>query len=298
MKAVIYLRVSTEKQRESGLGLDAQLHACTEWAAREGVPVAGHFADDLGGATPLDKRPGLIDALAALEPGGALVVAKRDRLGRDVLVVAIIERTVEKKGCRVVSAAGEGTEGDADDPSAAMMRGMVDLFAQYERMVIKMRTAAALAAKRRRGELTGQVPYGMTVVDDGRRSKRSDRPAGLAVDRAEAEVLAEARRLRGLGWSFRRIAAELDARGASPKSGGAKWCHTSVRSMIVGPKPKQKGKRPCPSPPPGPDPKAGPTPGPSATSATRSGPSSRPGAPTPTPSPSSRRSTPPSSTGS
>ena len=79
-----------------------------------------------------------------------LLVAKRDRLGRDVIAVAMIERLIAKRGARVVSAAGEGT--DSDDPSALLMRRLIDSFAEYERALIAARTRAALAAKRRRGE--------------------------------------------------------------------------------------------------------------------------------------------------
>jgi site-specific DNA recombinase len=230
MRVVVYRRVSTDEQAASGLGLDAQLHACKAWADREGAELVGPFDDDMSGAEPLDKRAGLLDALAALERGDVLMVAKRDRLGRDPIVVAMIESAATRKGCRVVSAAGEGTADD--DPASVLMRRMIDAFAEYERLIIKARTRAALAAKRRRGERTGQTPYGMTVVDDGRRSKRSNLPVALVVEPAEAAVVAEVKALAAAGWSLRRIARTLDARGVRPKSGGPSWSHTSVRSLI------------------------------------------------------------------
>lgn len=58
-----------------------------------------------------------------------LIVAKRDRLGRDPMVVAMIESAVKRKGARIVSAAGEGT--DSDSPTDILMRRMVDAFAEY-----------------------------------------------------------------------------------------------------------------------------------------------------------------------
>ncbi len=80
-RAVIHRRVSVEEQVESGLGLEAQLHACTTWAAREGRAVVGPFDDEgVSGGAALDKRTGLSDAIEALEPGDVLLVAKRDRL--------------------------------------------------------------------------------------------------------------------------------------------------------------------------------------------------------------------------
>src|SRR5215203_3029204 len=109
----ISLRVSTDEQ---SLGLRAQEDACRAFAAGQGWELTGvHTDEDVGGATGLDRWPGLLDALAELEAGGVLLVAKRDRLGRDPLVIAMIEAAVARKKGRVLSAAGEGTADD--DPS-------------------------------------------------------------------------------------------------------------------------------------------------------------------------------------
>ena len=75
------------------------------------------------GGLAIEDRPVLLEAVAALKCGDVLLVAKRDRLGRDVIAVAMIERLVSKRGARVVSAAGEGT--DSDDPSALLMRRLI-----------------------------------------------------------------------------------------------------------------------------------------------------------------------------
>lgn len=84
MRMLAYLRVSTEEQAQSGAGLKGQEDACRRCAEREGACLVGPFADEgVSGAAGLDKRPGLIDALSALETGDVLLVAKRDRPGRD-----------------------------------------------------------------------------------------------------------------------------------------------------------------------------------------------------------------------
>ena len=75
----------------------------------------------------LEQRPALLAALDAIGKGDVLIVAKRDRLGRDVLNVAMFERLAERKGARIVSAAGEGT--DTNDPTSRLMRQIVDYFA-------------------------------------------------------------------------------------------------------------------------------------------------------------------------
>jgi DNA invertase Pin-like site-specific DNA recombinase len=126
MRAVAYTRVSGREQADSGLGLEAQTHTCTQGAAREGGVLVGPFADAaVSGAAPLDRRPALLDALAQLAAGDVLLVAKRDRLGRDPIAVAMVEAAA-RRGCRVVSAAGEGTSDDA--PGSVLMRRMIDPF--------------------------------------------------------------------------------------------------------------------------------------------------------------------------
>jgi DNA invertase Pin-like site-specific DNA recombinase len=91
-----------------------------------------------------------------------------------------------------------------------MMRGVVDLFAAYEREVIKARTRAALGVKKARGERVGEVAYGFRVSSDGR---------NLEADEAEQGVLAQVAELRAAGLSQRAIVAELAARGLVSRSG-------------------------------------------------------------------------------
>ena len=232
-RAIIYLRVSTDEQAESGLGLEAQLAACRALAARMGWEVVLVLEDSMSGGLPLEKRTILLDALAALARGDILLVAKRDRLSRgDMMTTAMIEAAVERAGARIASAAGEGTE--SDDPASILMRRMIDAFAEYERLIIKARTRAALAAKRRRGERTGQVPYGCRLSGGGPPSKKTGMPTGLEPDVAEAAAIGLVRELRAAGVSLRAIARELDRREVPTKS-GAPWRHTTIRDLLERP---------------------------------------------------------------
>src|SRR5262249_7997433 len=158
-RIVIYLRVSTDEQAESGLGLEAQLASCQAYAARMQSPVKVVCRDDgLTGSLPMEKRPGLIEAIGTLTRADALLAARRDRPARGAAVLpAMIEAAVRRRGGRILSAAGEGT--DDDDPASILMRRMIDAFAEYERLIIAARTRAALRAKSARGERAGHVPY-------------------------------------------------------------------------------------------------------------------------------------------
>ena len=245
-RVVAYLRVSTEDQAESRAGLDAQADACRAHAERAGAELVGPFADPgVSGAAPLDTRPGLIEALAQLGAGDVLLVAKRDRLGRDPVAVAMIEAAVTRQGARVVSAAGEGTADD--DPSSVLMRRIIDAFAEHERLLIKARTRAALTAKRRRGQRTGNVPIGYALVDDGQRSKAGNL-VGLVVDPAKVATMRLVRELRGEGRSLREIAGELDQRGIPTPNGAAHWSHNSIAKILARPIPGEAEPTASPTP--------------------------------------------------
>jgi DNA invertase Pin-like site-specific DNA recombinase len=223
MKAVAYLRVSTDSQSEAGHGLRAQRDANRAWAKRsEFKRIAETFSDaGISGAAGLENRPALLEAVAALQAGDVLVVAKRDRLGRDPFVIAMIEAAVARQGAKIVSAAGEGTDGNA--PGDVLMRRMVDAFAEYERLLIGARTKAALQAKIRRGERVGSLPYGFDLVGDGVqlvRNKREQRAIRLIGDLHES------------GLSLRKIAAELTRLGIRTKNGNAVWGHTAVNRIL------------------------------------------------------------------
>jgi site-specific DNA recombinase len=211
-RAVAYVRVSTEDQN---LGPEAQRSAIARWAASHGVTVLEVHEDRLGGATPAEDRPGLMAALGGLRRHGAgiLLAAKRDRLAREVVVAATIERLALDAGARIVTADGVAAE---DTPEGQLMRGLLDLFAAYERAVIRARTKAALAAKRARGERVSRRPPLGFRFDGGR----------LVADPAEQAVLDRIQGMRESGLSLKRVADILNAEGVRCR--GGRWHVTTL----------------------------------------------------------------------
>ena len=215
-----YVRVSTDDQN---LGPDAQRSALAKWCAANGAQlVAVHEDIGVSGGAALDERPGLLAALADVKARGAgvLLVAKRDRLARDIVVAAMVERLAERDGARVLTADGTG---NGEGPEAMLMRGIVDVFAQYERALIRSRTKAALAVKKARGERTGSVPYGFRLAADG---------VHLVADDVEARAVALARQLRAEGAALRTIGARLLAEGHAPR-GGRAWDPKTVQRITA-----------------------------------------------------------------
>jgi DNA invertase Pin-like site-specific DNA recombinase len=217
--AVAYLRVSTEEQR---LGSDAQRRAIGEWASREAVDVLAWHADlGVSGGRELEDRPALVAALGELKVAGAglLVVAKRDRLARDVAVAAAVERAVQRCGARVVAADGAANgDGDADQ----FLRPILDAAAEYERALIRARTKVALQAKRARGERVGTVPFGFAVNAVGQ----------LVPDSTEQAVIRRVRDLRAAGLSVRRVVAECRMEGLMSRA-GTPFSVTQVYRMLT-----------------------------------------------------------------
>jgi DNA invertase Pin-like site-specific DNA recombinase len=220
--AVAYLRVSTDDQH---LGPEAQRAAIQTWATREDVSVvAWHVDKGVSGGSDLGDRPALVAALGELRAVGAgvLVIAKRDRLARDVYIAATIERAVSQCGARVIAADGTA---NGDTAADAFMRTILDGAAAYERALIRSRTRAALAAKRAKGERVGTVPFGFDSTADG----------VLVPNAAEQVIIAEARALRASGMTVRAVVYALAARGFTSRKGralGASQVHALVRDAV------------------------------------------------------------------
>ncbi len=238
-RAVSYLRVSTDEQADSGLGLESQERAIAVYCEAQGWergPV--HRDEGRSGSLPVAKRRGLLEALADLAPGDQLLVAKRDRLGRDPILVALIEREIEAKGCRLASVAGEGTEGD--DPGSILIRRIVDAVAENHRLVTKVRTREAHAVKRSRGEWLGSTPFGYraasfrTVVS--RKTgvlgpTKVEVPATIEPCPVEQAQIAEMHALRRAGLSVRAIARSFNDRGV-PRARPGSWGPSSICRIL------------------------------------------------------------------
>ncbi len=222
MKYVVYLRVSTDIQVQSGLGLEGQRNTCLAYMKNGDEYV--EFSDEgFSGALDLDKRPGLMSALNALEADDVLLIATRDRLGRDTIINAMIERAVERKKARIVSASGDFR--DDNDPSSVLMRRMMDAFAEYERLIIGARIKVALQIKKTRGERVGYIPYGYRVSEDGKKLEEETR---------EQFILEKMKELRRRGGSFRGICEEMNQVGYLNRY-GRPWNHVALQRMIKRP---------------------------------------------------------------
>jgi DNA invertase Pin-like site-specific DNA recombinase len=152
-------------------------------------------------------RPGLTKLLEELRRGDVVLVAKRDRLGREVLFVQLLQADIERRGAWVESAAGEG---NGDQPADKLMRNLIDSFSEYERDQIRARTKAALAVKASRSERVGAIPYGFRLLPDG---------VHIEPHPTETKIKQLAKAIRASGRSFAKVGAELAELGYFSRNG-------------------------------------------------------------------------------
>lgn len=205
MKVIGYLRVSTEEQARSGLGLDAQREAIKAAAKARGWKVTWAVDDGYSGSTL--KRPALAAALEALRAGDAegLVVSKLDRLSRSAQDFANTMAAAKKQGWALV-ALDLGV--DTTTPSGKLMAGVMAQFAEYERELISTRTKDALAAAKARGQRLG-------------------RPRAI-----DPKLLARIVKQRQKGLSLRAIAQGLNEDGVPTVRGGRCWHPATIRGLL------------------------------------------------------------------
>lgn len=212
-KFVSYLRVSTQRQGQSGLGLEAQREAVRVFL--NGGEVIDEFVEvETGkGANALATRPQLRAALDACKANKAtLLIAKLDRLARNVSFIA----DLMNGGIEFVA---------ADFPTANRLTiHILAAVAEHEREMISQRTKAALAAAKARGVVLGMA---------GPSNLRPNVEARQKVAQEFAE------KVRGLfdgmtarGLSQRKMAEELNAVGV-PAQRGRRWSQTQVNRVLA-----------------------------------------------------------------
>lgn len=209
---VAYLRVSTDSQGRSGLGLEAQQAAVDAYLNGACRQLTASFVEVESGRH--SYRPELAKALAACRKHKAtLVVAKLDRLSRSVAFLArLMEADVEFVAC--------------DNPHAnKLMIHMLAAFAEHERDQISSRTKAALEAAKARGVRLG----GPRLVEAQAKGREAQQVA--AAHRA-GNIMPVIREMQATGvTTLQAIAQALNARGVSTPRGG-QWHASSVRNVL------------------------------------------------------------------
>ena len=219
MKPIVaYVRVSTNQQGRSGLGIEAQREALSRFAQSEGLDLVAEFVEvETGkGSDALDRRPQLAAALAkARALRCPVAVSKLDRLSRDV---HFISGLMTHRVPFVVADLGPDV-----DP---FVLHLFAALAEKERALISGRTKSALAAAKAKG-----VKLGNPRIEAAR--SRAIASLQAEADRAASNVLPIIAEIRSSGaTTLRAVAEALNARGV-PTPRGGRWHATSVRNVLA-----------------------------------------------------------------
>ena len=221
MNAVLYCRVSSRGQAESGVSLDAQRKRVAQYAAMHGLNVVDTIVDVVSGSTPLAKREGGARLLALLKNGAGHVVGlKLDRLFRNATDALSSVENWDKQGIRLHLVDMGGAAVDTGSAIGRMMLTMLSGFAAFERDLIAQRTKEALAHKKASGKV-----YSNSVLGFDRDGQN------LVENETEAALIARIQTLRTDGLSYQAIADMLNAEGKTGKRGG-RFHACTIRTLL------------------------------------------------------------------
>lgn len=226
MKLAGYVRVSTLKQKD-GFGPDEQRAAINAWARTNGHVVVMWAEDAISGSDPIEARSGwaTVESALADQTAEAVVVARVDRLARDLMVQETILHRVSQLKARVYSTRegeNENLVDDPRDPTRKLIRQFLGSVAEYDRKMILLRLNSARAAKATQGKYAhGAPPYGWTGKN-GYLHPIPEEQAALALIASMHKAKA----------TTRAIAEALSEAGHPTKRGG-KWTSPVVSRIIA-----------------------------------------------------------------
>ncbi len=220
MKAIGYIRVSTEEQSREGISLEMQAAKIRAYADLNDLELTGIIEDAGISGKSIKARPGIQAVLEMVRARtvGAVITYKLDRLARNTIETLEMAKLMDKTGVALHSIC------EKLDTQSALGRFFFTLtasLAEMERGIISERTAAALAQKRINGEKTGgDCPYGYKALD-----------GKLVPCEQEQETISRIRALRADRFSIRQIVTALEVEGFRTRK-GTLFCKTQVERIL------------------------------------------------------------------
>jgi len=220
MKAIGYVRVSTEKQADLGISLEAQTEKIRAMAVVQGVELLEIIFDAGESAKSLD-RSGMSKLMALVNAKAidSVIVAKLDRLTRSVKDLAELLECFGKRGVSLVSLAESL---DTRTASGRLLLNLLTSVSQWEREAIGERTRDALCHKKAKCERVGNIQFGYRLAADGVR---------LELKPAEQQMISFIRQRAAVGMSTRAIAADLNRLGYRTRR-GSQWSGQYIWAML------------------------------------------------------------------
>ena len=207
MKAIGYIRVSTEQQASEGISLENQKDQIEKYCRYKGFELTG-IIEDAGISGGINKaRPGFISLLDKVEAGeaGTVVLYSLERLSRDMLTLLALERLLDEYNIDLHTIEGQV---DTSTPDGFMSFAMRAFMGEMERRQVKHRTKKAMQYKKQAGQVVGSIPYGYRRAGDR-----------LEPEGTEAGTVGIAQGLYAKGKGLSDIARELSGQGIKTRAG-------------------------------------------------------------------------------
>ena len=204
-KAIGYIRVSTEKQADHGVSIEAQTEKLKAYAMLYDIDLVDLVIEQ--GSAKCLQREGLQSALSRLEAGEAeaLIVVKLDRLTKSVADLGKLVDTYFQNFALL----SVGEQIDTRSAAGRLVLNVLASVSQWEREVIGERTSAAMQHMRNQNQYTGgKPPYGYDLVD-----------GELIENENEQQVIKLVAKYKAAGLSYRKIAAVIDEAGHKSRTG-------------------------------------------------------------------------------
>jgi site-specific DNA recombinase len=222
MTTFVYLRVSTNHQADSGLGLLAQKENCLNFARtnlKDDKDIRIYSDEGVSGTLDVWKRPALMEILEEITEGDVLLSYDGSRLARDTFVWLTIEREIQKKKAKISLACGA----NGDSLEVQLVRRLLSQINDYSVRKTRERTSMALQAKIREGYKLGRAAYGFKI---------SDCRKELIEVEEEQKIITFVRNLRAHGSKWKEVVAELNMNGYCNRA-GREWTYHNARKVFI-----------------------------------------------------------------
>lgn len=202
-KAIGYVRVSTEKQVDEGISIDAQIEKIKAWASFNDYELVHIYSDEGISGTSLNKREGMQQALRNIKKDMAFVFYSLSRISRNLVDTINISQAIEKTGADLVSLSEKI---DTTGASGKMVFNMLAVLNQFERDQTAERTKLAMQFKKTKNQAYSPTPYGYTRFEDE-----------LVLNVAEALNIIRMQDMYNAGYGYTAIANTFNKEGIPTK---------------------------------------------------------------------------------
>ena len=230
MKAIGYVRVSTDKQVREGVSVENQVERIREFCERDNLDLVDIIRDEGISGGKNRTRPGFVKLLETIETDeiDAVVLYSLERLSRDMLTILSLERYLDQFDVTLYTVEGKIDTSTIDGWMSFSMKAFMG---EMERRQVKSRTKKAMEHMKKNGRVVGDIPFGFKREGD------------LLVEIPEEQsIITRVNEMYSQGKNLSSITKKLNEDGITTRNGNG-WDTTQVRRLIDGYKQTRKRRK-------------------------------------------------------